>query len=185
MKRISIFFLLIVFLSGCTTPAWGQATATSASTLTVAFPTATVPIAPAPETIVAPTLVPNPTATVDTRLPPEQWQKWPVVPAVTAHAIQIYQNGRTMGLDSHAFSKVGDCQSIKESFMGYFDIPERYSLGSDYAYLQQTINNFAGHFNTNGQAVRGGLMLQQYFPRSGPIRKPAWPEKTLSIVSCA
>jgi hypothetical protein len=167
MKRISIFILLIVFLSGCTPPAWGQATVTSTSTLTVASQTATVPIAPAPETIVAPTLVPDPTATADTRLPPEQWQKWPVVPAVTAHAIQIYQNGQTMGLDPRAFSKVGDCQSIKESFMGYFDIPERYSLGSDYAYLQQTINNFAGHFNTNGQAVRGGF-------NAAAVLSPLW-----------
>ena len=62
-----------------------------------------------------------------------------------------------MGLDPHAFSKVGDCQSVKAAFMGYFDIPDRYSLGSDYAYLQQTINNFAGHFNTDGQAVQRRL----------------------------
>jgi hypothetical protein len=141
--------------------------APSTSSLPIASSNSTVPIALPPETIVAPTLIPNPTSTVDTRLPPEQWQKWPIVPAVTAHAIQIYQKGQTMGLDPHAFSKVGDCQSIKESFMGYFDIPERYSLGSDYAYLQQTINNFADHFNTNGQAVRGGF-------NAAAVLSPLW-----------
>jgi hypothetical protein len=72
-----------------------------------------------------------------------------------------------MGLDSHAFSKVGDCQSVKAAFMGYFDIPDRYSLGSNYAYLQQTINNFAGHFNTDGQAVRGGF-------NAAAVLSPLW-----------
>jgi hypothetical protein len=167
MKKIYTFILLIVFLSGCATPALGPIGATSTSSLPVASPTATIPIAPAPETIVAPTLVLNPTASAETRLPPEQWQKWPIVPVVTAHAIQIYQNGQAMGLDPHAFSKVGDCQSIKESFMGYFDIPERYSLGNDYAYLQQTISNFSGHFNTDGQAVRGGF-------NAAAVLSPLW-----------
>jgi hypothetical protein len=167
MKRISTFILLIVFLSGCATPARGPIGAPATGSLPVASPTATVPIAPAPETIVAPTMVPNPTASAQTRLPPEQWQNWPIVPVVTAHAIQIYQNSQAMGLDPHAFSKVGDCQSIKESFMGYFDIPERYSLGNDYAYLQQTISNFSGHFNTDGQAVRGGF-------NAAAVLSPLW-----------
>ncbi len=167
MKRIVTLILLIVFLTGCTPPAWGQGVAPSTSSLPVASPSSTVPIALPPETIVAPTLIPNPTETADTRLPPEQWQKWPIVPAVTAHAIQIYRNGQTMGLDPYAFSKVGDCQSIKESFMGYFDIPERYSLGSDYTYLQQTINNFTGHFNTDGQSVRGGF-------NAAAVLSPLW-----------
>jgi len=77
-----------------------------------------------------------------------------------------------MGLDPHAFSKVGDCQSVKAAFMGYFDLG-RYSLGNDSLYLQKTIDNFAGHFNTDGQAVRGGSMPPPYFHRSGPIRTPA------------
>jgi Tol biopolymer transport system component len=131
------------------------------------IPSPTFPIAPPPETIVAPTLVTGPTATTATRLNPEDWREWPIVPTVTARAIEIYRNGQMMGLDPHAFSKVGDCQSVKAAFMGYFDIPERYSLGSNYAYLQQTIDNFAGHFNTDGQAVRGGF-------NAAAVLSPLW-----------
>ncbi|MGD0750744.1 MAG: hypothetical protein ABSA23_04980 [Anaerolineales bacterium] len=133
----------------------------------MSIPSLTFPIAPPPETIVAPTVVPGPTATTAKRLPPEDWRDWPIVPTVTARAIEIYRNGQTMGLDPHAFSKVGDCQSVKAAFMGYFDIPDRYSLGSHYAYLQQTINNFAGHFNTDGQAVRGGF-------NAAAVLSPLW-----------
>jgi len=167
MKRIFSLILFIVFVCGCTAPIKGAGTAFPTSSQQVSSPSPTFPIAPPPETIVAPTLAPNPTATADTRLPPESWQEWPIVPAMTVRAIEIYRNGQTMGLDSHAFSKVGDCQSVKAAFMGYFDIPERYSLGSDHAYLQQTINNFAGHFNTDGQAVRGGF-------NAAAVLSPLW-----------
>jgi len=117
-------------------------------------------------------LAPQATATIDSELvatlmPAEEWRDWPIVPTVTAHAIEIYRQGLTMGLDPHAFSKVGDCQSVKAAFMGYFDVPERYSLGDHYAYLQETIDNFAGHFNTDGQAVRGGF-------NAAAVLSPLW-----------
>jgi hypothetical protein len=170
MKRICSFIFLIFFLGGCAAPIKGVGTALPTSSIQAAAPASpTNPIAPPPETIVAPTLAPDPTMTAitETRLPPEDWRDWPIVPKVTARAIEIYQKGQTMGLDPHAFSKVGDCQSVKAAFMGYFDIPERYSLGSDYAYLQQTIDNFAGHFNTDGQAVRGGF-------NAAAVLSPLW-----------
>ena len=167
MKRTCSLILLIVFLFGCAAPVRGNVTASPTSTQQESSPSPTIPIAPPPETIVAPTLVPGPTETVETRLPPERWQEWPIVPIVTARAIQIYRNGQTKNLDPRAFSKVGDCQSVKAAFMGYFDIPERYSLGNDHAYLQQTINNFAGHFNTDGQAVRGGF-------NAAAVLSPLW-----------
>ena len=167
MKKICYFILLIVYLSGCAAPAKGELMATPTGSQHVSSTIPTFPIAPPPETIVAPTLAPDPTAATDTRLPPEQWQEWPIVPTVTARAIEIYRIGQTMSLDPQAFSKVGDCQSVKAAFMGYFDIPERYSLGSDHAYLQETINNFSGHFNTDGQAVRGGF-------NAAAVLSPLW-----------
>ncbi len=167
MKRICSLILLIIFLGACAAPIKGEGTANPTSLQTGTAPKPTAPIAPPPETIVAPTMAPDPTTTSDTRLPPERWQEWPIVPTVTAGAIEIYREGQTMGLDPHAFSKVGDCQSVKAAFMGYFDIPERYSLGSDYAYLQQTIDNFAGHFNTDGQAVKGGF-------NAAAVLSPLW-----------
>jgi len=167
MQRIFSLIIFVLFLCGCASPIKSERTAIPTSSQEVSIPSLTFPIAPPPETIVAPTVVPGPTATTAKRLPPEDWRDWPIVPTVTARAIEIYRNGQTMGLDPHAFSKVGDCQSVKAAFMGYFDIPDRYSLGSHYAYLQQTINNFAGHFNTDGQAVRGGF-------NAAAVLSPLW-----------
>ena len=98
----------------------------------------------------------NPTVTSNKHLPPEQWQEWPVIPTATGRAIEIYTVGLAMGNNPRGFSKIGDCQNIKEAFMGFFDLPDRYNLGTDYQYLQETIDNFSGYFNTDGQAVKGG-----------------------------
>ena len=105
---------------------------------------------------IIPTRVFTTTATQDTRLPPEKWRQWPVTPSVTDRAVEIYRQGLKMGNNPHAFSKIGDCQSVKSAFMGLFDLPGRYDLGSK-QYLQETIDNFAGYFNTDGQAVRGSF----------------------------
>jgi len=150
MKKMLSLVILPVFLAAC------QGAAQPLPTIPQPQATASPTDLPTPAMIVIPTRAPDPTATSPTRLPPEAWQEWPVVPTVTPRAIQIYQSGLAMGLDPHAFSKVGDCQSVKAAFLGYFDDPARYSLGTNYAYLQATIDNFKGHFNTDGQAVRGG-----------------------------
>jgi hypothetical protein len=161
MKPIIFYILLVLILTACS----GAATSLPATGTAVVTPTAK--LAPPPTSIIAPTLAPNPTATSDTRLPPEQWQKWPVVPSVTGRAIDIYQAGLLMGTDSHAFSKIGDCQNIKAAFMGFFDLPDRYNLGTDYQYLQETIDNFSGYFNTDGQAVKGGF-------NAATVLSPLW-----------
>jgi len=174
MRRIYSLIFLLVFLEGCTTPIKVIGTPAPTRATRVNTPSATAPIAPPPETLVAPTLVPDPTATSETRLPAERWQDWPIIPAVTKRAIEIYQSGRNMGLDGHAFSKVGDCQSVRAAFMGYFDIPERFSLGNDYAYLQQTVDNFAGHFNSDGQAVKGGF-------NAAAVLSPLWADPNVCL----
>ena len=65
----------------------------------------------------------NYTATPDTRLKPEQWQKWPYVPTISARAIEIYKKGLAMGTDPHSFSIAGDCQSIVGAFLDNMIIP--------------------------------------------------------------
>jgi len=108
------------------------------------------------------------TATPDTRLPPEDWQNWPVVPQATSRARQIYQQGLAQGVDEHAFSKIGDCQSIKETLMGMFDKPGRYQLPADQAAaLQETIDQFSGSFNRDGMAVKGGF-------NAASVLSPMW-----------
>lgn len=161
MKRIFILTLLVLLLTAC-----GTATSTPV-TETAIVTTPTAELAPPPTSIIFPTLAPNPTATSDTRLPPEQWQEWPVVPSVTGRAIEIYQAGLLMGTNPRAFSKIGDCQNVKAAFMGFFDLPDRYNLGTDYQYLQETINNFSGYFNTDGQAVKGGF-------NAATVLSPLW-----------
>ncbi|MGD0005583.1 MAG: hypothetical protein ABSE06_15290 [Anaerolineaceae bacterium] len=111
---------------------------------------------------------PTLSSTPDTRLPPEDWQDWPVVPQATGRARQIYQQGLAQGVDPHAFSKIGDCQSIKEALMGMFDQPGRYQLPADQAAaLQETINQFAGSFNRDGMAVKGGF-------NAASVLSPMW-----------
>ena len=174
MKKILFLIFLLVFLTSCTAQIKGSRTSVPTKTNPTITPSLTVAIAPPPDKISAPTLAPNPSATPDSRLPPERWQEWPIVPSVTEHAIEINRSSQKMGLDGHAFSKVGDCQSVKAAFMGYFDIPERYSLGNDYAYLQQTVDNFNGHFNTDGQAVRGGF-------NAAAVLSPLWADPKVCL----
>ena len=97
------------------------------------------------------------TSTPDLRLPPERWQEWPVVPEISARAHEIYQNGLAMGNDPHAFSKIGDCQNIPESFLGIYDLPGRYSFTPEYQFLDETVKYYSGSFNRLGESVRGGF----------------------------
>jgi hypothetical protein len=147
--------------------ACSSSTITRPSITETSLATPTAELAPPPTAIIAPTLDANPTATPNTHLPPEQWQEWPVVPQATGRAIDIYRAGLAMGNNPRAFSKIGDCQNIKAAFMGFFDIPDRYYLGTDYQYLQETIDNFSGYFNTDGQAVKGGF-------NAATVLSPMW-----------
>ena len=72
-----------------------------------------------------------------------------------------------MGNDPRAFSKIGDCQSIKEAFMGLFDLKDRFVLTEDHAHFQESIDNFAGHFNTDSQGVKGGF-------NAAAVLSPMW-----------
>lgn len=159
---ISLTLILVIF-TACDT-----AEVTSTPTHEFAIEnTATLEPAPPPIAIIAPTLMAEPVPTLDTRLPPDRWKEWPVVPAATVRSAEIFRTGLALGNDPNAFSKVGDCQNIKAAFMGFFDIPDRYNLGPDYLYLQDTIDNFSGHFNTDGQAVKGGF-------NAATVLSPLW-----------
>jgi hypothetical protein len=163
MKRLIYLSLLVLILAGCQ---GGAVTSTPTAPLTPSA-TPTAELAPPPTAIIAPTLPPGPTATPDTRLPPERWQEWPIVPAATGRAMELYRLGLSLGNNPRAFSKIGDCQNVKAAFMGFFDIPERYNLGPDYQYLQETIDNFSGYFNTDGEAVKGGF-------NAATVLSPLW-----------
>ena len=97
------------------------------------------------------------TATSEPRLPPEQWQQWPIVPTATARSRQIYQQGLALGSDPHSFSKIGDCQSVTAAFFGIYDKPGAYELPNGSDPLKQTIAWFSGSYGRDSQAVRGGF----------------------------
>ncbi len=88
---------------------------------------------------------------------PDWWQELPVIPVVSDTAREIYQRGIEMGNNPNAFAKVGDCQNVHSFFLGVFDKPDEYELGEEYAYLQATIDHFAGSFERGSEAVDNGF----------------------------
>lgn len=107
-----------------------------------------------PTVTIEPTQIP--TATIDTRMLPQDWQDWPIIPQVTNKSGEIYELGGEMGVNPNAFSKIGDCQNIKESFMGIYDL-DRYYLSPEQSDWQDAIDNFRGYFNRDGKAIEQGL----------------------------
>jgi hypothetical protein len=71
-------------------------------------------------------LIGTPPVTVPTPGPGTQqaseidWRDIPIMPAISQHVIQIYQEGQAQGRDPQHFSVIGDCQSIPFVFMGPF-----------------------------------------------------------------
>jgi hypothetical protein len=113
------------------------------------IPTSTQPPATEPTSTTMPT--------ADTRLKPEDWRDWPVIPEVSQTAREIYQKGVEMGNNPRAFSKVGDCQNLYPYFLGKFDNLDLYQFEYDLSPYQDTIENFEGHFYRDGQAAQFGF----------------------------
>ncbi len=146
------------------TPAPPAASATLSATSDLPTPTASSDKPPVP-TLFWPTPANRPFSTPYVRpagdhgeeRPPEKWQEWPVVPVVSNRALKLYQAGKAEGHDLTHFSKVGDCQNIRQYFLGMFDSPGRFELGKDDAYLQETIDHFSGSWVRLSEAVRTGF----------------------------
>ncbi len=70
-----------------------------------------------------------------------------------AYARAIARTGRRLGVNAHAFSRVGDSNTEGSSFLSDFD-GGAYDLG-DYGYLQDALSFFSGSFRRTGAAVQG------------------------------
>jgi LysM repeat protein len=81
----------------------------------------------------------------------------------------IFARGQIVGNNPRAFSSVGDSTIEYPYFMTRFDNPGGYNLG-DYAYLQPTIDYYAGSFDRVSQAVMRGL-------RASTALDPFWSDK--------
>jgi len=147
--------------------------ATPAASLTVPVQSSPTPPeatpTPNPEPVTQPAS-PAPTITPAdaVRLPPEDWKNWPVVPQVPLNARVLYQQGLALGNDPHAFSVLGDCQSLAETFMGVYDTDPA-QVASLPADLQAAIAQFTGSFNRDSPTVKGGTT-------AGAVLWDAWHE---------
>lgn len=90
------------------------------------------------------------------QMTPEQWQSWPVIPVVSDRAREIYRWGLAHGRDSTRLSKIGDCQSIRQYFLGMYDDPQKYDLGPYYD-LEPAIAQFQGSWFRLSEAVQTGF----------------------------
>jgi hypothetical protein len=177
MLRKIIALLGLFTLAACT-PAVAQTLPPTAGYIPTTVVRATLPPSPvptftAPATVteppkltsgipqtsptLPPSATPTPAPTLDQRLPPENWQEWPVIPLVSAHARALYQAGLVQGNNGHAFSKIGDCQNINSHFLAAFDDPQLHKLGAQFENLQPAIDQFKGMFERDSAAVRNGF----------------------------
>ena len=96
----------------------------------------------------------------------------PVIPTLSATALAIYQRGLAMGNNPHAFSKIGDCQSVVPYFLAAFDYG-LYNLGP-YASLQPAIDNFAGSWARDSVTSNRGFNVASVFV-------PVWADPKLCL----
>ena len=92
----------------------------------------------------------------------------------------IFARGQAMGRNANAFSKAGDSTIEIPHFLARFD-NEPYNL-AEFAYLQQTIDQYQGSFARDSAAVRIGM-------HSWTMLDPAWADKSVcspneTAVSC-
>jgi hypothetical protein len=153
MKKSLLLIMMMLCLSGCgQKPAEaGWATPQPVSALDGGYVNATQTAA------LLSTTAESATPQADARLKPEAWRSWPVVPEVTDTARTIYRKGLEMGTNPKAFSKVGDCQNLHEYFLGRFDNLDIYQFAWDIEPYRDTVENFTGYFDTDGQAARFGF----------------------------
>jgi hypothetical protein len=85
----------------------------------------------------------------------------PIVPSLSATARAIYQRGLQMGNNPHAFSKIGDCQSVVPYFLAAFDYG-LYTLGP-YSSLQPAIDNFKGSWARDSLTSNRGFNVASVF----------------------
>lgn len=110
------------------------------------------------EAVDASPTIPASTATPKPPLAKDAWMQIPAVPVSVSDAMRgVYQRGLEMGNDPTHFSIIGDCQNVSSYFLSTFDKPGDYSLGSEYAYLQPTIDFYQGSFSRVSLAVKGGF----------------------------
>lgn len=152
-KTVLISILLLICITACASePADELPTVVSPIPQTPQVTQNDSPVEQEP-TSASPTITP----TQDTRLLPEDWREWSIIPDLTSTARAVYEKGLAMGNDPHAFSKVGDCQNLKTVFLWKYDHLDIYSFDWDIDPYLDTIENFAGYFDRDGYSAQYGF----------------------------
>lgn len=167
-----ILTLLVFLIAGCSpnnpvSPVSQPANTQPAVTAQVTPAVKTTQLVPAALTTPVSVNQTDSLPTPDNRMKPEKWQEWPVVPQVSGHLKEIYQQGLKLGNDPNHFSRIGDCQSIQEALLGMFEVGKPYYLPETDKELEKTITQFAGSFGRDGQAVQGGF-------NAASVLSPLW-----------
>lgn len=133
-------------------------------------------LSPTPEGMISQQLTAQPTVITEAQGSPEiAWRDISIMPEVSQHILQIYQEGQAQGRNPHNFSVIGDCQSIPFVFMGPFGRGEL-EPGSAESYLWDAINQFRDSFSRESVTSKGGftaasilnpLQADQYYCKPG------------------
>jgi len=155
-QKIFFLFLITILLAACSS---GQTSTPNVPIqMTDSTPHSTPTPDPEPQKFVSTATIPVSTSTPKPPLAEDAWKQMPVVPtSVSDRAIEIYELGLTLGNDPTHFSIIGDCQNVSTYFLSAFDHPDDYSLGSEYDYLQPTIDYYQGSYSRTSLAVKGGF----------------------------
>ncbi len=101
---------------------------------------------------------PTGTSTPDLRPQADSWQSWPIIPEISETAKKIFWHGvKDLKTNPNVFSKIGDCQSTPNVFLGIYDMGYAGLLGDDDLYLQAATDHFKGSFILESQAVHDGM----------------------------
>jgi len=165
MVKGSTLVILCAFLVACGAPRWGTPAPVASVTATgypiegnqipTETPSRSEVILPTDTSVLTDT--PLPSLTPDTRLSPDNWKDWPVVPTVSPKMKKVYQDGLAIGNNPNEFSKIGDGEISTVWFLTQYDTdPSNLHLGS-HTELEPVIEHFAGSFGRIGMAAGRGF----------------------------
>jgi hypothetical protein len=69
---------------------------------------------------------------------------------------------------------VADCQNVSNAFLGFFDHPGKYDQIEGVGELQDTIDNFSGYFDRDGQATQYGF-------NAAAVLSPLWADTEVCL----
>ncbi|HRQ31638.1 MAG TPA: hypothetical protein PLM89_00880 [Anaerolineales bacterium] len=154
MKKINFLLTITILLASCSN---GSAP-TQINSVTDEPIQTSIATGSTAEAVTASPTTPASTATPKPPLEKDAWMQMPVVPVGVSDSMrEVYQRGIESGNDPTHFSIIGDCQNVSSYFLSVFDQPGEFSLGSEYGYLQPTIDYYQGSYSRVSLAVKGGF----------------------------